>query len=66
VLRGYITKVRFKTIRFFLEKWFISNTLFEHINIQKLVRKLQMVTHWWHLYALFMMHIWMKTYTTKF
>lgn len=41
---------------------------FEHINIQKLVRKLQhgdtQMTP--YIMPLFMMHIWMKTYATKF
>lgn len=41
---------------------------FEHINIQKLVQNLQKgdVTMTPYIMPLFMMHIWMKTYPTKF
>ncbi|MFV8366571.1 asparagine synthase (glutamine-hydrolyzing) [Flavobacterium sp. XS1P27] len=41
---------------------------FEHINIQKLVQNLQKgdVTMTPYIMPLFMMHIWMKTYATKF
>lgn len=41
---------------------------FEHINIQKLVQNLQKgdITMTPYIMPLFMMHIWMKTYATKF
>jgi len=41
---------------------------FEHINIQKLVSKLQQgdIRMTPYIMPLFMMHIWMKTYATKF